>query len=536
MKILFRVLLAAALTTAATGCEKFLDVNENPNNPTAATPSELLASALTTTAFNYSSGSNTSTLPGYNSYASFAVDYWGKSGVVNGYTEERTYNYTNQFYQSLWSNTYDNLNDYNLIQQQAVGYPNHAAIARIMKVYNFLLLVDEFGDIPYFTALQGATSTTPTYDKAADIYRDFIVQLDGAIADANAAANGGVGVGAEDVVFRGDMKKWKQFANSLKLRILLRESQTGDAALDTYVRTQLATLQTAPDGFITNDVVVQPGYAQSANQQNPFFTRYGLTAAGTSATEQLYQIPTNFILNQYVNNNDPRVSQLYAFGVKDGADNVYVGTDLGERSPAGATATLRASFFLQGGGLLKGPNAPTPLMLLSEHLFSKAEAETRNLFTGGDAAASNDFQDGIKASFVYFYRTNTSLTDINRTPLSATTSATPGVAQYNTYIAANTNNPLVNYALAPSTGSLGKQSVIVYQKYLAENSVASTEAWDDYRRTAQPKIQASLESISPRADKLPTRLLYPLTETNTNAANIPANVTQFTKIFWDVVD
>ena len=46
----------------------------------------------------------------------------------------------------------------------------------------------------------------------------------------------------------------------------------------------------------------------------------------------------------------------------------------------------------------------------------------------------------------------------------------------------------------------------------------------------------SLESISPLPNKLPARLIYPLSEVNTNAANIPAGTSQFTKIFWDVVD
>ncbi|MCA8831334.1 SusD/RagB family nutrient-binding outer membrane lipoprotein [Hymenobacter pini] len=529
MNILSKLLVATAITATATSCSSFLDINDNPNQATSANPDQLLANALTVTANNYTGGATS-----YNHYASFAAGYWGKSGVVNGYTEERTYNYTSLFQQNLWFNTYDNLNDYNIIQTNgaANGYPNHAAIARIMKAYNFLLLVDQYGDIPYSNALKGAANTTPSYDKAADIYKDLIVQLDGAITDINAATSGRA-VSSEDVVFGGNMVKWKQFANSLKLRILLRESQTNDGALNDYVKTQLASLQTATDGFITTDVLVQPGYNANTNQQNPFWNRYGYNAAGANATEQLYQIPTNYIINQYVNNKDPRVSQLYQYGIKNGSNQVYVGTDLGERSPAGSTATLRASFFLRGGGLLKGANAPTALMLLSEHLFNKAEAETRGLFTGGNAAAKADFNNGILASFIYFYRP---ATGANTTLPDPTTSTAAGVSQYNSYIAANTANPLVNFDLATSNGSLGKQSVILYQKYLAENSVASAEAWADYRRAAQPKFPASLESNSPRADKLPTRLLYPQTEINTNQKNIPTGVDQFTKIFWDVVD
>lgn len=551
MKALFKVLFAAALTTAATGCESFLDINENPNSATAVSPDALLASALVTTAANYTGG--VAAGQNYNSYASFVAGYWGKSGTVSGFTEERRYSYTTNYYQNLWTNTYDNLNDYNIIQQQgtANGYPNHAAIARIMKVYNFLLLVDQYGDIPYTNALQGLANTAPTYDKQADIYRDFSVQLKGAIADINAAATaGGRPVGTEDVVFRGDMTKWKQFANSLHLRILLRQSQA-DAATVNFVRTEMTALQTssAADGFITTDVVVQPSYGANADQQNPFYNRYGFSVGLSNATaEYSYIVPTNFIIAQYESNKDPRITQLYRLGrrtIDDVATPAYVGTTLGEPSPPtfnAANATI-GSRFLQGGAFLRSANAPTVLMLLSEHLFSKAEAETRGLFAGGEEAASKDYYDGIKASFLTTYRTATDLATINASTLASAPASTedvpssnPTVLLYEKYKADNEANPLVNYSIAPSSGNLGKQAVIIYQKYLAENTIASVEAWDDYRRTGLPKYPASLESASPRPDKLPTRLFYPQTETSTNRVNIPTGVTQYTKIFWDVVD
>ncbi|TGE10363.1 SusD/RagB family nutrient-binding outer membrane lipoprotein [Hymenobacter fodinae] len=540
MKISFKVLAVGALMLAATGCDDFLDINTNPNALTAATPDAILAQALAATAANYNGGINNGN--NYNTYSSFATGYWGKSGGVSGFGEERTYNYSNSYNATLFTATYDNLNDYNIIQRQAGTYPNHAAIARIMKAYNFLLLVDQWGDIPYSQALQGAAETTPAYDKAADIYADLLVQLTGAIADINTAAanNTALTVGAaEDIVFAGNMTKWKQFANSLKLRILMRESQTPDASAS--VKTQLAALQTATDGFITADVDVQPNYAQSTGQQNPFYNRYGATAAGTASGDRAFIIPTNYIINQYKDNSDPRLSQLYGQGTKligGVATPGYYGTDLGEANPPAVTGNNIGSRFLLNGGLLKGPTAPTVIMLLSEQLFLKAEAETRGLFTGGEAAAKQDYLDGIKASFMQFYRpANSNLrtaTGVNNGTIATATTATPGVTQYNTYITANATNPKVNYDLATVNGALGKQEIIIYQKYLAENTVASTEAWDDFRRTGLPKFPVSLEAATP--GRLPKRLIYPLSEISTNAANVPAGVDQYTKIFWDVVD
>jgi len=538
MKALFKVLFAAALTTAATGCESFLDINENPNQATSVTPDAILASALVTTAANYTGGVNNG--QNYNSYSSFVAGYWGKSGTVSGFAEEQNYNYNSNYYQNLFNATYDNLNDYNIIQREgsAKGYSNHAAIARIMKVYNYLLLVDQYGDIPYTNALKGIANTSPSYDKAADIYRDFIVQLKGAVTDINGAGSDARPVGVEDVVFNGNMTNWKRFANSLQLRILLRESQTNDPATITMVRTEMAALQGAADGFIATDVVVQPGYAGNSNQQNPFYNRYGFPVGSTRATsEYSFIVPTNYIIAQYESNKDPRIAQLYRRGQRNivgttTATPGYVGSNLGESQPPqfnpadGATVGSR---FLQGGTFLRGSNAPTVLMLLAEQLFSKAEAETRSLFVGGDAAAKTDFDNGIKAAFLFTYRA------ANAAPstVAAATPATAGVTQYDTFIAANTANPLVNYTLAPAAGALGKQTVIIYQKYLAENTVASTEAWADYRRTAQPKYTISVRA---GVTKLPTRLFYPQTEVATNSANVPKGVDQFTKIFWDVLD
>jgi hypothetical protein len=563
MKALFKVLIAATLTVTATGCEKFLDINSNPNNATSVTPDALLANALVTTAANYTGGVAAGN--NYNTYASFVAGYWGKSGTVSGFSPERTYVYNNTYNQTLFNGTYDNLNDYQIIQTSgATTYPNHAAIARIMKAYNYLLLVDQFGDIPYTEALKGLGNTTPKYDKAEDIYKDLVTQLKGAVADINAVPTDGLAVGVEDVVFNGNMARWKAFANSLRLRILLRMSSTSDATRNSYVSTEMTALQTsaataAGGGFIDRDVTVQPTYTANTNQQNPFYDRYGFAAGATRAqSEYSFIVPTNYIIRQYTSNSDQRVTQLYRNGQTNIAGTKtatvgIVGTDLGEANPPqfdptdGATVGSR---FLQGGAFLRGATAPTVIMLLSEHLFNKSEAETRTLFTGGDAAAKQDFLDGIKASFTQTYR---QAADVPVTLATSTAANAPGIAQYNAYITANVGNALVDWdaptttvregndptalpatpAVAPPgpARAVTKQEKILYQKYLAENTIASTEALADIRRTGLPRIKLSLQA---GANPLPTRLFYPQTETSTNQANIPAGATQFTKIFWQM--
>ena len=90
-----------------------------------------------------------------------------------------------------------------------------------------------------------------------------------------------------------------------------------------------------------------------------------------------------------------------------------------------------------------------------------------------------------------------------------------------------------------------KVEAIITQKYIANNFISGDEAFNEFRRTTYPTIVngstsgnstfASIASISTRADKLPARILYPNTEYQLNASNVPSSVSPFTnRIFWDL--
>jgi Starch-binding associating with outer membrane len=550
MNKLSKLLFAAALTTAVSSCESFLDVNVNPNQATVVTPNQLLGNALTVTAAVYTN---------YNSYANFATGFWTKSNAVSGFNEERNYNYSSTYQQGLFNGTYDNLNDYNLIQVNgATTHPNHAAIARIMKAYGFLLLVDEYGDIPYTNALKGIANITPSYDKAADIYKDLVVQLKGAIVDIN-AATAAVKPGGEDVVFGGNMANWKRFANSLRLRILMRESSTNDAALNSYVATELASLAAdaaANGGYITADVNVQPGYASSAGQQNPFYNTYGF-AVGSANTTSTYRfiLPTKFLVNLFVNNNDPRITQEYrpvgyvkpvpatpTTPAVPGSPGRYAGSNLGDGGLSPTTGSTFQAALLNNpvgtfaGTFLRSPNQPTALMLLSEHLFTKSEAEFRGLLTGN---AKTDYLAGIQASFNTTFRNSPGATDDNSLVNGGNVNPT---TNYNNYLAVNSTNGLVDWdatttrntdtygTIIAGTRTVTTLEKIITQKWLAENTIAGTEAWDDFRRTLLPRVPVSTGASVP--GQFAKRLLYPQSEINTNKANVPLTTTQYDRIFW----
>jgi hypothetical protein len=107
------------------------------------------------------------------------------------------------------------------------------------------------------------------------------------------------------------------------------------------------------------------------------------------------------------------------------------------------------------------------------------------------------------------------------------------------YNEANSSNYFVNFDLATTTEK--QIEAIITQKYIALNFVHSHEGWNEYRRTGYPAISgtgatstfASIVSQSTRADRLPSRILYPATEIAYNGANVPQGINSFTSlIFW----
>jgi hypothetical protein len=213
------------------------------------------------------------------------------------------------------------------------------------------------------------------------------------------------------------------------------------------------------------------------------------------------------------------------------------GNQLGNETNPSPPNSITPSYYFKGtsatvydkAGIYKGFDAGLPLLLAAESYFLQAEAISTGIITGDATVA---FNKGIDASFTYLYKDNT-----NTVPATGTYSAP--VADAAAYRTANAINPLVNFALATSPEQ--KVEAIITQKYIALMMIHSHEAWNEYRRTGYPKVtgsgpretMASTVSLSPRPDKMPTRILYPSSEFNTNSGNVPRDIDKFKSlIFW----
>ncbi len=470
-------------------CDNYLDVNESPNDPNASliTPNLSISAAQT--------GSYSVLVRRMNELGNVFMNNWGANvnSFTGGYAEEFGITMSNNFYEDIWNSLYRNTYEYtNIINYPSDNYDHHKAIAKIMKSFYFQYLVDLYGDVPYFEAHLGANNVNPRYDDDQAIYRDLIVQIDSAIDMIDNAPATTVAVGSEDVMLGGDMDAWVKFANTLKLRILLRQSSKGaadgatttDAATLTYLNAQFAALD---NNFVDRNVTINPGYSNAKDaQQNPWMN----LMVNLNETTVTYRTAYNFrrassYIAGQLNNNpvDPRRGRLFGL-----VGTAVVGVTQGDASQPTGTAPLNLSTL--GPGVVIRSSQDGYVMLLAESLFLQAEAAERG-FIAGDAQAL--FDAGVAASLSHLGATaGTYVADVN---------AVSGKGY---------------------TASTNKIQAIMYQKSIALCNTNGVEAWIEYTRTGFiNNIPMPMGSTSPTGKK-PLRLMYPTSELASNSANVPA--------------
>lgn len=524
MKRIFKYIFLAAVVVNTSACKKYLDINQNPNSLTKATPALILPQAIVGAASIH------------NSYNISLADFSGaraNAGGFGGFGSVVTYDITSGDYTGLFTTVYDNVNDFqyvidNTLENKDLAYST--SIARIMKSAMFERLVNQYNDVPYSEAFTGQKNFTPKYDKAVDIYKDLIAQLTLAIADIDAAktVNTTNAIPATaDPMFKGNMALWQKYANTLKLRMLIK--MAGVADLKAYATDEMNKINKTI-GFLTADALVNPGY-EKANRPNPVYSSLGFASDGTNVSTS--RIPTKWMFSFY---NGGKLSDDFRGKVIYRSYPSTPVNQMGDESASVPAALSAGSAWNTGTnntnvlGVAKGPTQATPVMLAAESYFLQAEAVVRG-YMAGDAASL--FNNGIKESFKYLYK------DVN-----GTVDATKNVdTDFAAYLAANSDKALAVYTL--NTTDETKLEAIITQKYIALNMVANDEAFNEFRRTMYPKITngsqsatatfASLKSISTHVDKLPTRVLYPQVEFNLNGANVPKDINKFSsKIFWDI--
>lgn len=520
-KVLIYFFMVFLFGVSTTSCKKYLDVNQNPNQPVTTTPQLLIPQAITATA---------SQLNGYNNYGAQMGLFMANAGGYGGFGSNVTYNFSVTDYTGLWG-VYDVNEDFYQARNLSAGDPTliyFNAIARIMLAHNFQLLVDTYNSVPYFDALSGNGNTRPKFDDPTLIYADLAKQIDSAILLINQGENATGALvpinvsSGQDPLFGGDMDMWKEFANTLKLRLMV----TGNGKV-TFANTSFD-----PVGFLTTDALINPGYARDNGKQNPKWNNWAYSYTGGDANRAW--MPSTFILSFYN-------KKLIDFGRGTAIYYKFPGTPtnkLGYENTSVASSPSGSFWYPSSNrtgnssgnttGVLKGPNAGFPVLTAAESYFLQAEAVERGIITSSEDVATL-FNDGIQASFHYLYE----LPD-------GSLSGDPN-ADFDSYQQDNNLSYLVNFDLAASQDE--RLEAILTQKFIALNMVNSNQAWNDYRRTLYPVLVntagadgtqtfASTQSQSTRPDRLPTRLAYPSAEISSNP-NTPNGINAMSSlIFW----
>ncbi len=499
-------LFSAGIMLLASSCSDYLDVNKSPNNPDVnlIPPSKRLSAAQTQT-FRAISGDNQNfetsiRSQSMNQLGNLLMNSWAGNvnNTTNPYSDEYRSIVTSSFYSSIWDWTFVNVANFDLIANfNSEDFDNHKAIAKILKSFYVQYLVDLYGDIPYTEAFKGQAELTPAYDDDKQVYRDLVTNLDEAIAlIANADANDAV-VGGEDVMMAGNMNRWVRMANTIKLRLLIRQSGLADADTQTYIQEQLTLLQGAE--YVISDVTINPGYSKSTNNnQSPFYGQYGYDVAGNAKTSRNLITASAHAAEQLNTTADPRRNRLWV--TSPATSGPVVGIVQGEDSDA---APDNPSFL--GPAIIPVPVGSPPdssvgssmngyVMTLSEVKFLLSEAALKYpaQFAGYDARTL--WEEGVTASFVRL-----------------------GAGSSVAYLA-NING----FAGKGWDASANKVEAIMYQKWVALMSVNAHESWIDYVRTGFP---VTPDAITNGGVGKPNRLLYPTSEYVANSANVPNQVT-----------
>ncbi|GAB4023652.1 SusD/RagB family nutrient-binding outer membrane lipoprotein [Spirosoma koreense] len=512
------IYIAALIAVLGSGCntKSFLDINTNPNQLPTASPSFVFTNALNTTATNLAGNNAGNAGQNANEIGFYWAGQWtqGNGYIIN--TAQFAYQYTDGDF-NYWDTYYDNLQDYQFVINNADANSQKylKGPAKVMKAMLYQQLVDMYGNVPYTDALKGGSVLAPKFDDQKAVYEALIPLLDEAITDLKANAFASAFTGA-DIVFGGNITKWVQFANSLKMRILIRQSKIADK--QAYIRTEVNKILTEGSGFITGADVGIGGpsfFLATAGKLNPVYDRWGYDANGAKRALNNYPRITQFLVNTLKAAGD--TLRLKRIAYANGGENAntpgvstqkevmanYSGTPFGASSgylPAN-TVSLGPSLIVKGDY-----SRPYIIMTASEIQFLLAEAKQRFTDVSLPNTAKAYFEEGIVQSFRV---------------LGANTA---GAASFK-------GSKIENYDWDASTDKL---AAIAIQKWISLANFSGLEAWAEYRRTNLPNIP---QSIQVPDNRRPLRFFYPNTEGGSNSANVKAQGTIDvfnTKLFWDV--
>ena len=486
MKKIFLLFTVLSLFTACS--DEDFDINRDPDNLSAdgvglsvELPSGMVGLAGAQGSY-------------YALIGGFWSQYWAQSNASNQYKDIDEYSIGTNDYINGWTAMYDALGDIRNVKKLALQQENwnYYLIATTLEVQASQIMADFYDQIPY-TEANNREILTPKFNTGQEVYDLMVVDMKEALSKDLSTSMGSI-PGNDDFVFRGNMANWKKYANTLLLKLYMRQI----AARPSIAQAGINELLTSGVSFLNEDaglIVKADGnsiFEDAPNRSNPLFEsdrRQLNTGTNLRASTTLFSYLTE--------NLDLRKDKFYEAGIS---------LNQGDFNSLAAPTSF-AVVHLE-------PTTPVYFMSKEESMFLQAEALER--YNGG-AGAKEKYDEGVLSAFSKFGLSGASYV------------ATGGVYEY------------------PTSGIFNdKLKAIITQKWVSGFPGNGFEMFFEQNRTGYPSISAvSQSSTSYVPGELaysvngttggifPKRLVYP-SNVKTRNPNTPALETVKVPVWWDV--
>ncbi|MBW7889791.1 MAG: SusD/RagB family nutrient-binding outer membrane lipoprotein [Chitinophagaceae bacterium] len=492
-------------------CTKgYLDVNENPNNPTTMAESKLLPYVQKAMADNLGFG------PSGAGGLSYALSVYTHQITVREYPDKYGVEGVNM--NTLWTNMYTRVirNAEEIIRRSGESENSiYAGIAKILKAYTYSQLVDVFGEIPFSESNDyqgGAGASAPVFDDGKDVYPQLLALIDEGIADLknNTAANPNK-PGTDDLIYSGNVNSWVKAANTIKLKLYnqIRLIQDVSGPVNQLI-TENNMIGTTATSFM-----FPYGTATSPDERNPNFADYFATQRSINISPWFYQIMKGYNtkdingtakdFNVFSGIEDPRIpyyffNQLEAdepnvegnpLEYRDGGFASIVFGSVGvNRDKSHDKSTTVMGIYPAGGRYDDGEGmggkgvtgssgtgaVPFRMLTYADRLFIEAELIQAGVVPGGAAAAKDKLEQALVESIAQV--------DLMVAKAGTVNQSVPKLA--GTDEADDFIDAVVD--LFENSDAEKQMEIILTQKWISNFGANSVDCYNDYRRTNYPVI------------------------------------------------
>jgi hypothetical protein len=386
---------------------------------------------------------------------------------------------------------------YQLTQEENTG--TAMGIARIWRAFIYHRLTDLYGDIPYSEAGKGYISgiLKPAYDPQEEIYMDMLAEIEAGIAQLGADTLGG-----SDLIFQGDIDKWKKFGNSLMLRLAMRLTKADIATAEAWAKKAIA------GGTMTSnaDICYIEHTAGPAG-----VNKNGHGEVFTDGNMRLSKTFVDFL------QGDPRLPILGARRSDkstDPADLIGMPNGLTSGALEEKYGTENDVYAEPNRAVITGEDSPMVFQTYAEVEFLKAEAAERGWHSGN---VETHYNNGVKAAMQML-----SMLYPNAAAISD--------AEVSDYLAAKPFDS-------------AKAMEMIHTQYWAATFLNEYEAFANWRRTGFPTLLPfggeAVYAGNVTNGTIPRRMIYPNNEESTNPDNFAAAISRqgpnelTTRVWWD---